>query len=154
MKHHVSQGGQTPHEIFADHLKRHNMNMTSQRRVILDTFFQCREHVTSEELYELVHETDQGVGLATVFRTLKLLEECGLAELVRFKDGLKRFEPVFGREHHDHMVCDACGREFEVSDPELEALLQRLANQAGFSLSGHTTFLTGVCEACQKKGLR
>lgn len=143
--------GVSPHEVFAGYLKRKNMNMTAQRRAILDRFMDCASHLTSEELYELVRETDPGIGHATVFRTLKLLEESGVARLVRFKDGLMRYECALGREHHDHMVCDVCGREFEVSAPELGALLEKLAARADFSLTGHTTYLSGICSECRAR---
>lgn len=145
-----SEGG-TPHQVFADYLKSKNMNMTAQRRAILDRFLDCGSHLTSEELYEKVRETDPGVGHATVFRTLKLLEESGVARLVRFKDGLMRYECALGREHHDHMVCDECGKEFEVSAPELNALLKKLAEREEFQLTGHTTYLSGICAGCRKK---
>lgn len=143
--------GLSPHEVFSVYLKRRNMNMTAQRRVILEHFLDCGSHLTSEELYERVRETDPGVGHATVFRTLKLLEESGVARLVRFKDGLMRYECALGREHHDHMVCDECGREFEVSAPELEQLLNKMARRAGFTLTGHMTYLSGLCAQCSAK---
>ena len=151
MTHSTSQMAESPHQALAAYLKKNNMNMTPQRRMILDVFMTCADHVTSEELYERIRAVDAGVGLATVFRTLKLLVECGVARVVRFKDGLIRYEYAWGREHHDHMVCDECGRKIEVKAPELSQLLGDLAEQVGFKLTGHLTYLSGVCSECRKK---
>src|SRR6516225_11599001 len=78
--------------IFQDHLKRVGLKQTGQRDVILRTFLDTREHLSTDELYRLVKKKDEGIGFTTVYRTLKLLAECGLASEVAFDDGISRYE--------------------------------------------------------------
>ncbi|WP_461210699.1 Fur family transcriptional regulator [Desulfocurvus sp. DL9XJH121] len=126
--------------------------MTAQRRTILDVFLESGRHLTVDELYEAVSEKDPAIGRATVFRALKVLAACGLARVVRFDDGLVRYENAWGREHHDHMVCDVCGRSFEIEDPGIREALARVAEASGFKLTGHTAFLHGLCPDCRAAG--
>ena len=79
-------------EIFHRHLKKVGLKHTEQRDTILLTFLETREHLSTDELYQLVRKRDPKIGFTTVYRTLKLLAECGLASEVAFHDGIARFE--------------------------------------------------------------
>ena len=104
---------ESKHQLLARYLEQHNLKHTRQRELILDAFLSTREHVTSEELYQLVREQNPNIGYTTVYRTMKLLAEAGLAQERHFDDGVTRYE--MEHEHHDHLVCLRCGRiiEFE-----------------------------------------
>lgn len=141
---------ETPHQVLAVYLKKNHMNMTAQRRFILDHFLERGGHPSLDELYEGLAAEDSSIGRATVFRTLKLFAACGLASAVRFEDGVTRYESAWGREHHDHLVCDVCGREYEIADARISEALRRAAAEGGFRLTGHTAFLHGICSDCRK----
>src|SRR5215510_11484439 len=106
-----------PHEIerraLARYLEEHNLKQTKQRDAILDVFLAATGHVTSEQIFNQVRELHPNIGYTTVYRTMKLLCDAGLASERHFDDGLTRFE--IEHEHHDHLVCTRCGRivEFE-----------------------------------------
>lgn len=140
---------QTPLEVFAAYLAANRLKITPQRRLILDIFLAEPGHVSSEELYAKVKRRDQAIGQATVYRTLKLLAECALAQAVSFADGITRYEPHFGVEHHDHLICEACGRTIEIVDPVIERRQEELAAKYGFSLSRHKMDLYGLCPDCR-----
>lgn len=137
--------------IFADFLASRNLRMTPQRGLILDVFLRSASHITSEELYDRAKKKDRSIGQATVYRTLKLLSEAGLAREVDFGDGVIRYEHSYGHEHHDHIICERCGRQMEFVDERIEKLQQKLAEKFGFILTGHSMYLYGICEKCQKE---
>ncbi len=83
--------------VFHDHLKRVGLKRTAQRDIILRTFLDTRDHLSNDDLYRLVKKKDKGIGFTTVYRTLKLLSECGLASEVDFHDGIARFEHQYQR---------------------------------------------------------
>jgi Fur family ferric uptake transcriptional regulator len=140
-----------PMEILAGFLSRKNLRLTSQRSMILETFLKEEGHLTSEELYGIVKRKNKSIGSATVYRTLKLLSESGIAREVDFGDGVVRYEHKYGHAHHDHLICERCGKGIEVLDERIEALQKKLARKHGFILTGHKMYLLGLCPECRKK---
>ncbi|HAS90411.1 MAG TPA: transcriptional repressor [Desulfovibrio sp.] len=138
-------------DIFTEYLTRQRLKMTPQRRTILQVFLAEEGHISSEELYNLVRTEDSSIGQATVYRTLKLLAESGIAKSVDFNDGVIRYEHKYGHEHHDHLVCERCGKTIEDVDNEIEHLQEELAKKYGFDLTHHEMYLFGVCKECQGK---
>ena len=118
------------------YLEQNQLKHTKQRELILDVFLEAKRHITSEDLYQAVREEHPNIGYTTVYRTMKLLVEAGLATERHFDDGITRYE--IEQEHHDHLVCLKCGsiEEFEcelIEDTQLviEGLQGRLLlNQA------------------------
>jgi Fur family transcriptional regulator, ferric uptake regulator len=109
--------------IFHQWLKERGLKSTSQRDDIAQVFFATSRHINVEELYAEVRKINPRVGYATVYRTLKLLKECGLAAERHFADGEARFENVQEEGHHHHLLCDHCGKIVEFTHPQLEKLL-------------------------------
>lgn len=140
----------TAHEIFEDYLRQGKLKNTPQRRLILDTFLEGEGHLSSEELYEAVKAREESVGQATVYRTLKLIAAAGLAREVHFGDGVARYEKKYGEEHHDHLICDVCGKTTEVMDERIEQLQEELAERHGFLLTSHRMVLHGLCSDCRQ----
>ena len=136
-------------EILTDHLQRAGLRRTAQRDLILETFLRTEDHLTSEDLYNLVRRTDPNVGHTTVYRTLKLLTEAGLAREVRFGDNKTYYEHHFKHEHHDHMICTNCGRVIEFYSAEIEALQEQMADNFGFQPTHHSLRMWGICRECQ-----
>ena len=91
------------------------------------------------------------IGFTTVYRTLKLLAECGLASEVAFHDGIARFEHQYNRRSHHHMVCTECGGSVEFFSPEVDRLEQEIGRKHHYATTRHTFQIYGVCEDCRKK---
>ena len=142
-----------PYALFAEYAARERLKMTPQRRHILEIFLQLKDHVTSEELYEKVRSSYRTIGQATVYRTLKLLSGSGLAKEVDFGDGVTRYERQEGDDHHDHLICEVCGRNEEVLDQTIERLQEEVAARHGYRLTRHKMYLYGVCSDCQGRRL-
>lgn len=128
-----------------------NLKHSRPRQEIINVFMQSGQHVTSDELHQLVKKEFPRIGAATVYRALKLMCEANLARELNFKDGSTRYEPVRGQEHHDHLVCVGCGSVVEVCDPEIERLQDRLFRRNGYEPQSHRLDLYGVCPRCRKK---
>jgi len=127
------------------------LRSTDQRRLIVETFFHAQNHVSIEDLLALVRTQDARVGYATVYRTLKLLTECGVAYERRFGDGLTRYELADDTTHHDHLICVECGDITEFEEPRIEALQEEIAGRYGYKLRSHKHEMYGVCPKCQAK---
>jgi Fur family ferric uptake transcriptional regulator len=141
-------------EIFYKHLKRVGLKHTDQRDTILRTFLETRDHLSTDELFRLVRKKDAKVGFTTVYRTLKLLAECGLASAVPFPDGMARYEHQFNRRNHHHMVCTECDASVEFFSPEVNKLEEEIGRKYHFDATRHNFQIYGVCEDCRKKSRR
>lgn len=135
-------------KIFDDFVKKRELKNSGQRKEILLTFLKTEKHLTADELHRLVKKKNPSIGIATVYRTLKLLCECGLGSELRLGDGSVRYEHLYGHEHHDHLLCTKCGEFTEVIDPEIEKLQERLARKEAFRLQGHKLVMYGICRKC------
>lgn len=142
---------QNEREVFLEHIQKAGLRKTTQRDLILEIFLRTEEHLSSEDLYRLVQKEDRNVGHTTVYRTLKLLTDAGLAREVRFGDGKTYYEHHYNHEHHDHMICTDCGMVIEFFSPELEALQETMAEKFDFKLTHHSLRILGVCADCQSK---
>ena len=138
-------------EIFLEHIQNAGLRRTAQRDVIMEIFLRTEEHLTSEDLYWLVQKEDPTVGHTTVYRTLKLLTEAGLAREVRFGDNKTYYEHHYNHEHHDHMICTECGLVIEFLSADIEKLQDEMADNFGFKPTHHSLRLWGICSDCQKK---
>ncbi|NOU27581.1 MAG: transcriptional repressor [Polyangiaceae bacterium] len=135
-------------------MAKKGLRSTDQRRLIVETFFRAPNHISIEELLSDVRAQDPKVGYATVYRTLKLLTECGVAFERRFGDGLTRYELADEEAHHDHLICVECGKITEFEEPKIEALQESIASKYGFLLRSHKHEMYGVCPECQAKATR
>jgi Fur family transcriptional regulator, ferric uptake regulator len=139
-------------EVFLKHIQKQGLKRTSQRDLILDVFLRTEDHVSGEDLYYLVREQDPTVGQTTVYRTLRLLTEAGLAREVRFGDGRAHYEHNYKHQHHDHMICSECGKIIEFYSPELEAIQDAMAAKYKVELTEHLLRMIGVCADCRRAG--
>ena len=133
-------------EKFNAYLQTQNLKLTRQRSLITEVFFDPHAragHPTVEDLYMSVKERDARVGHATIYRTLKLLVDAGLAIPNRLTANQTRYEPDVPGEHHDHMVCDECGLIVEFEDEEIERLQEAISKKLGFNLLDHSMNLIG-----------
>jgi Fur family transcriptional regulator, ferric uptake regulator len=131
-------------------IREKGLRHTSQREEILKVFLSVEEHLSAEELYQIVKKKNSKIGSVTVYRTMKLLEAAGLCNEVDFGDGVSRFEHKYGHEHHDHLICVKCGRCVEVVKPGIEKLQDVLAKEKHFIPLKHKLQIFGVCSKCSK----
>ena len=136
-------------EHFRAYIRTQGIRQSRPREEILRAFLETERHLSAAELYEIVRSRDSSIGSATVYRTVKLICDAGLAREVDFNDGTRRYEHEFGHEHHDHLVCVSCGTCVEIVSDTIEAMQQDLATAQGFELVRHKMVLYGVCAKCR-----
>ena len=139
----------TPHEILNNYLSNKGLKQTHQRKIIFNTFLESKGHVTIEALLDKARKMDINIGYATVYRTLMLLQECGLAVQRHFGEGQSLFEPA--GKHHDHLICIKCGKIVEFENDPIEKLQDSVAKKHGFHLKSHRHELYGHCSKCHAK---
>ncbi len=142
--------GSSPAAALGAYIERKGLKHSRQRDTIVDAFFGMRGHVSVEEVAGRVRERDPHVSLATVYRTMKLLAECGLATSRQFGDGQTRYEAAAGKRHHDHLICTTCGEIVEFEDDRIEELQALAARRHGFEVESHKLELYGRCERCAR----
>ena len=125
------------------------LRSTRQRDIILDFFLSTHQHVSVEELYLKIKATHPGIGNATVYRTLKLFVEAGLAREILLHDGQTRYEHVVAGEHHDHLVCTSCNSIIEFENETIEQLQAEIAARHGFYINSHKLEIYGLCAQCR-----
>lgn len=123
------------------------LKQTRQRQVIFDTFVKAARHLAIDELLEQVQGHMSGVGYATVYRTMKLFVDAGVAHEINFGDGQTRYEASGAEEHHDHLICVDCGHIFEFEDGVIEQRQQEVAQQHGLRIRTHKLDIFGACLA-------
>lgn len=144
------------HEDFKEILKKRGLKVTNQRLILLETFAGRKgEHLTPEEIYEIVKKEHPEIGLATVYRTIQLLWELELIEKVVLRDGIVRYE-MAEREsgklhHHHHIICMECGNVEAFEDDLLEDLETTIAAKTGFEVVNHEVKFYGYCSKCRLK---
>jgi Fur family ferric uptake transcriptional regulator len=136
--------------LLDKYMAEKGLKSTRQRALIVDTFFEQGGHQSVEELWSRVRKADARVSVATVYRTMKLLSESGLAHARNFGDGQTRYEAAIGREHHDHLICTNCGKIIEFENDRIEALQDHVARRHGFKVTSHKMELYGLCRECQR----
>ncbi len=139
-------------ENFKKLLKSNNLKYTMQRELILKIIYDNDGHFTPEDIYNLIKENHPTVklGIATVYRTLTLLEDAHIVSSISFGTQGKKYE--FGlTEHHDHLVCINCGGIEEFFDEVIEEQQEKIAKKFNFKMTNHIMKILGTCSACQDK---
>ena len=139
--------------VLTDYLTQHGLKRSTQREAILDAFLKAGSHVSVEDLLKIVKRREPAVGRTTIYRSLKLFQEAGLASELLL-GGEARFEPLWNRDHHDHLVCVSCGEIIEFQSPEIERLQDEIAGGLGFTIEGHRHTIFGRCRKCALKAPR
>ena len=137
---------------FKQLLKKNNLKFTIQREVILETLYNSDEHLTPEALHHLIQEKypELKTGIATVYRTLSLLEDSNVVTSLSFGAQGKKYE-LGAKEHHDHLICTECGKITEFVDEEIEKRQHAITDELGFKMSDHSMQIYGTCKECQEK---
>ncbi len=136
--------------LLDKYMAEKGLKSTRQRALIVDTFFDAGGHVSVEDVWSRVRKLDARVSVATVYRTMKLLSDSGLAHARNFGDGQTRYEAAIGREHHDHLICTHCGKIIEFENDRIETMQDMVAKRHGFRVTSHKMELYGLCRDCQR----
>lgn len=136
--------------ILDRYMGERGLKSTKQRSLIIDVFFEMDGHFSVEEVWARVRQDNPRVSVATVYRTMKLLAESGLAHARNFGDGQTRYEAAVGRDHHDHLICTRCGTIIEFENDQIERMQEAVARRHGFKVTSHKMELYGLCKNCQR----
>jgi len=131
-------------------LKKAGLKITNPRRKILEIMETTKDHhMSAENIYRLLLDSGEEIGLATVYRVLTQFEEAGLVSRHNFEGDQSVFELDHG-EHHDHLVCVKCGKVEEFVDDMIESRQEEIAKKAGYQITEHSLNIYGICGKCQK----
>jgi Fur family ferric uptake transcriptional regulator len=139
-----------PWKQFERYLDKEGLRATEERRVVLDVIVSRKGHFDAEELQQFLRRRRKPVSRATLYRTLDHLILAGLVKKHSFGRGHSQYEYVYGRKHHDHMVCDRCGRVIEFVNDRIESLQDQVCREHGFRATNHVMEIFGVCSECAR----
>jgi len=138
--------------FFKDFLRENNYPLTQPRETILRAFLESNGYVGARELHREVKKVDKQISLSTVYRTMHLIVECGLANQNTFGIGAKYFQKVSGKKNHDQLVCTLCGKVVMFQHPLIEASnvfwQEEVAKKHQFFITSHGMTLFGICGDC------
>lgn len=142
-------------ESFKKILKESGLKYTRQREIVLNILYHSDTHFTPESLYMEIKrkEPNLNVGIATVYRTLNLLEDSQMVTSLSFGAAGKKFE-LANKPHHDHLICKNCGKIVEFENSIVERQQALIAKEHKFKLTGHLMQLYGICETCAQSKVR
>jgi Fur family ferric uptake transcriptional regulator len=129
-------------------LKDHACKLTQARRSVLEVLFKEEKHLTSSEIIELVAEGNSKIGRASIFRALELFTDLGIIRPSNFEGQSPRYVVMEANGHHAHLVCNRCKQVIDLGDCRLEGILEQVAKENQFKLSGHLLELYGMCKTC------
>lgn len=142
---------------FRDLLKKKGLKVTNQRMLVLETMAgRPGEHLTAEEIYDLVRVQYPEIGLATVYRTIQVLLDLNIIDKINFDDGFTRYELAMqedddSKHHHHHAICKSCGKVYAFEDDLLDTLEKAIEESMGFTVVDHEVKLYGYCRDCKEK---
>ena len=134
---------------FKDVLKKGGLKITPQRIAVLEEIMKDKGHRESEDVYMAIKTRKTHVSRATVYRTLDILVQHGFARKLNLGDGRARYETKIDSPHHDHMICNNCGKIIEFINHEIEKIQEDIAKHHQFKLQQHIHQLFGICKECQ-----
>jgi len=138
--------------VFRASLREHQLPVTEQREAVAGVLFESTRHLSADDIGERLRERGEHVGKATVYRTLNLLVDVGLATEHDFDEGFKRYEANVGPSRHDHLICSSCGSVEEFHRDELNELQREVARDHGFQPVTRQLKIYGLCSACVASG--
>ena len=140
-------------EVLRGELRERELPFTHQREVIAQVLFESTRHLSADDVAAELRLRGEHAGKATVYRTLALLVELGLATEHDFDEGFKRYEAAVGTAQHDHLICTACGKVMTFSLPDLDRIIGEIAASSGFEAITRQVKVFGTCgetEACRE----
>ena len=136
-------------EILREFRRQRGFKNSQKRIEVLKAFVGTEGHIDTQGLYDLLRKRGKGVGYSTVWRTLRLLVQAGLAREIHLTDRPTRFEHLYAHRHHDHLLCLRCGKAIEFLEPKIERLQNQVANRYNFNSERHSLIIYGLCQRCR-----
>jgi Fur family ferric uptake transcriptional regulator len=134
-------------------LERDGYRLSAPRSAVVGCLADLGCSVTAKEIGDRLRERGEDIGVASIYRTLDLLDSLSLARRVDAAEGVARYEPVDpSGEHHHHIVCESCGEVSPFEDGELERAIERLSARVDFAIAAHDVTLRGECPDCRQTG--
>lgn len=137
-------------DLFRRYLRDHRQPVTRQRDLIAQIVFLSDDHPSVDAIIRRLRDAGEAVGTATVYRTLEVLVESGLVRAHDFGEGFKRYEPMAAQTHHEHLICERCGRVVEFQNVQLERMLPIIADEHAYQHQRHRVEIYGVCGECRR----
>lgn len=131
--------------------KDKNFKNSDKRKLVIMYFLKNDKHYSAEELYEEMKKDGIKISFSTIYRTLKILKESGIANELVIGDGFIRFEPAHNGIHHDHLICEKCGKIIEFFDDVIERMQEFVAKKYKFKIKSHRLEIFGLCDKCRRK---
>jgi Fur family transcriptional regulator, ferric uptake regulator len=139
---------------FLEFLKRRHLRLTGPRRAIIESVFGTEKHFTADELLKWARRRDKSVSRATVYRTLPLLTASGLVRAMDFGKDHKFYDPNYAEHpHHNHIICQDCGKIVEFESQRIEQLEREISHRLGFLVKAHRLQITATCEEFRRLGV-
>ncbi len=144
-------------EQFKTMLKEKGLKVTNQRMMVLQALGDHKDHhLTVEDIYDIVRKEYPEIGLATIYRTVQLLDEMELVDKINLDDGFVRYEigeqgEGDTKHHHHHLICEKCGKVIPFKDDRLDSLENFIEGSTGFHVLDHELKLYGICKECREK---
>lgn len=137
---------------YQQFIKSNNLKSSKRRDLVFDFVTQTKGHFTADEIYQALLKIDPEIGIATVYRTIRLLVDCGVLIEHTFSEKKGFFEVnEVNSKHHDHLICNTCGKIIEFHCDIIENHQQRIAEQHQFKINSHKLEIYGVCSECQQQ---
>lgn len=140
----------SPESRLNEHIKESGLRPSSQRNAILSIMGNEKKHCTVEELHEIAKQSNSGIGIATIYRNIRLFCEAGIVREIHLINDVTRYEVITDNNHHDHLICVNCGAFVEIASDIIEKEQSRIARNNGFELTNHNLILYGICKECSK----
>ena len=131
-------------------LEREGYRLSGPRSAVVETLDDLGCSVTAKEIADRLRERGEDVGVASIYRTLDLLDRLRLARRVDAAEGVARYEPIDpSGAHHHHIVCERCGEVTAFEDRDLEQAIEQLSHRVDYAIDAHDVTLRGECPACR-----
>jgi len=140
--------------VFTEFLRKKGLKITRERTALFDEIFSAHRHFDAEDLVIRMRERGTKISRATIYRTLEILHDCGLVGRVRLNEEKYRYERLKRGEHHDHLVCTACGKVVEFVDRAIEKRQDAVCRAHDFRATAHSHQIWGLCGACRSRSGR
>src|SRR5580765_2911695 len=141
-------------DIFRKYLEKRGLKLTAERHAVFDELFARHEHFEADELLVRLRAKHKKISRATIYRTLELLVDSGIVGRVRIGESGYRYERLRAGQHHDHLICNECGRVIEFFEPRIESLQDDVCERYGFLPLSHGRQMRGICRKCGPRALR
>ncbi|MBT5856267.1 transcriptional repressor [bacterium] len=139
------------HKVFEAYLKDNDSRYTTQKRAIVEKISKKKNHFEVDSFLAEMNKGNERFSRATVYRTLKQLLDAGLLQKITAKDGRVYYEQNFGESHHDHLICNNCGKIIEIKDDKIGAIFNNYCDTLNFDMEYRSVHIYGTCKQCQKK---